>query len=270
MALFAEFIKSDGCNKMTCPNCETLSCYVCKKEIEGYDHFDRNVCHSLPPQRFHASDLDIFQGVENQASSSQRKCPLYDSVDQRHDEEVKDAYWKALAEYERKLDEDGEYPDFVDESASDEDIGLIDEAGEEKEVFDEVGEEIYASNEAGGSIDGVSVSGKDFDLPNEEFRQDLENAIADAEVRVQQARDALESALDQQSQARAIENSLQDRVKKVSFLSRFRSRTHQSRKLSAAKVARESADIEVHAAEQDARLARERLIDLRQQLGAHR
>ena len=28
------------CNKMTCPNCGTLSCYICRKVIVGYDHFN--------------------------------------------------------------------------------------------------------------------------------------------------------------------------------------------------------------------------------------
>lgn len=28
------------CNKMSCPNCMTLSCYVCRKVITGYDHFN--------------------------------------------------------------------------------------------------------------------------------------------------------------------------------------------------------------------------------------
>ena len=29
------------CNKMTCPNCATLSCYICRKVIVGYDHFSQ-------------------------------------------------------------------------------------------------------------------------------------------------------------------------------------------------------------------------------------
>ncbi|KIM37082.1 hypothetical protein M413DRAFT_281321 [Hebeloma cylindrosporum] len=26
---------------MTCPNCRTLSCYVCRKVVTGYEHFDQ-------------------------------------------------------------------------------------------------------------------------------------------------------------------------------------------------------------------------------------
>ncbi|KAG8743746.1 hypothetical protein FRC10_011466 [Ceratobasidium sp. 414] len=35
------FVKESGCNKMTCPKCRSLSCYVCRKVIKGYDHFDQ-------------------------------------------------------------------------------------------------------------------------------------------------------------------------------------------------------------------------------------
>lgn len=34
-------VKESGCNKMSCPYCRCLMCYICKKDItrEGYDHF---------------------------------------------------------------------------------------------------------------------------------------------------------------------------------------------------------------------------------------
>ena len=34
------------CNKMTCPNCQTLSCYICRKVITGYEHFSQVSIHS--------------------------------------------------------------------------------------------------------------------------------------------------------------------------------------------------------------------------------
>ncbi|KAF5313367.1 hypothetical protein D9611_008594 [Ephemerocybe angulata] len=63
-----QFIKEDGCNKMTCPQCGAFSCYVCRKAVAGYDHFDG-------------------------------RCPLYydDSVEERHAQEVEAAYRNALA-----------------------------------------------------------------------------------------------------------------------------------------------------------------------------
>jgi hypothetical protein len=33
------FFKVEGCNKMKCPSCKTLSCYLCRQEIADYTHF---------------------------------------------------------------------------------------------------------------------------------------------------------------------------------------------------------------------------------------
>ncbi|KAG9309994.1 hypothetical protein JVU11DRAFT_10028 [Chiua virens] len=72
------FIKEMGCNKMTCPNCRTVSCYICRKIIDGYEHF------SNPPP---------YSG-----KSDPLKCNLWDPVEQRHDQEVSEAAKRALAE----------------------------------------------------------------------------------------------------------------------------------------------------------------------------
>ncbi|KAG9124036.1 hypothetical protein FRC07_013115 [Ceratobasidium sp. 392] len=77
------FVKDTGCNKMTCPKCRSLSCYVCRKVIKGYDHFDQT-----PP------------GAARRGGQSS-KCPLWDSVDQRHADEVKKAAEAAQEEYRR-------------------------------------------------------------------------------------------------------------------------------------------------------------------------
>ncbi|KAK0491629.1 hypothetical protein IW261DRAFT_1324475 [Armillaria novae-zelandiae] len=84
------FIKEAGCNKMACPNCRTLSCYVCRQVITGYDHFNQQV-----------------PGAPTALKS--KKCLLWDSVDVRHSDEVKAAAERALAEYRR------DHPD-VDEA----------------------------------------------------------------------------------------------------------------------------------------------------------
>ncbi|WVQ94567.1 hypothetical protein IAU59_001647 [Kwoniella sp. CBS 9459] len=36
------YIKDSGCNKIYCSKCHTMSCYICQKQIQGYDHFDQN------------------------------------------------------------------------------------------------------------------------------------------------------------------------------------------------------------------------------------
>ncbi|KAH9856068.1 hypothetical protein C2E23DRAFT_809859 [Lenzites betulinus] len=83
------FVKEMGCNKMTCPNCGSLSCYVCRQLIIGYDHFG-----NPPPYN---------------AKIDPKKCPLWDSsVEGRHSDEVTAAAKAAIEEYKRthpELDE---------------------------------------------------------------------------------------------------------------------------------------------------------------------
>ncbi|KAK0641699.1 ring finger protein [Cercophora newfieldiana] len=63
------FIKEHGCNKMTCsaPGCKNVQCYVCSESCD-YAHFD-----------------DPARG------GKKGQCPLFDSVETRHEEEVKAA-----------------------------------------------------------------------------------------------------------------------------------------------------------------------------------
>ncbi|WVF67056.1 hypothetical protein IAT40_001800 [Kwoniella sp. CBS 6097] len=60
------YIKDTGCNKIHCSKCGTLSCYVCQKQIHGYDHFDQN-----------PSDY--------RAGKTAGKCVLWDSAEAQHD-----------------------------------------------------------------------------------------------------------------------------------------------------------------------------------------
>ena len=48
----SRFVKQDGCNRMTCATsgCGTLSCYLCKDEIAGYEHFCKNMERKSPSQ----------------------------------------------------------------------------------------------------------------------------------------------------------------------------------------------------------------------------
>ncbi|KAJ1309981.1 hypothetical protein OPQ81_006739 [Rhizoctonia solani] len=56
------FMKEAGCNKVNCPKCGTILCYICRQpvsKISPYTHFDRDPdAYHLPPDR--------------------RKCPLWD------------------------------------------------------------------------------------------------------------------------------------------------------------------------------------------------
>ncbi|OJA15761.1 hypothetical protein AZE42_05347 [Rhizopogon vesiculosus] len=69
------FIKERGCNKMTCPNCRTLSCYSCRKVIDGYNHFG--------------------------PVSDKSKCHLWDEIEKRHAEEVERAAKKVIKKLQR-------------------------------------------------------------------------------------------------------------------------------------------------------------------------
>ncbi|KAF5356819.1 hypothetical protein D9756_006828 [Leucocoprinus leucothites] len=76
------FIKESGCNKMTCPNCHALSCYVCRQIITGYEHFNQSRNPSAAS-----------------SSSKPKKCVLWDKdLDAFHANEVKLAADQAMAE----------------------------------------------------------------------------------------------------------------------------------------------------------------------------
>ncbi|KAK3687763.1 hypothetical protein B0T22DRAFT_379066 [Podospora appendiculata] len=70
------FIKENGCNKMTCTRngCHNVQCYVCSKSC-SYDHFN-----------------DASRG------GKPGNCPLFDSTEVRHEDEVRKAQEKALKE----------------------------------------------------------------------------------------------------------------------------------------------------------------------------
>lgn len=72
-----QFIKEYGCNKMTCPSCSNLQCYVCSETLKGYDHFDQ---------------------TPNGDPRPGGKCPLYDNLEQRHEREIRAAEETARAQ----------------------------------------------------------------------------------------------------------------------------------------------------------------------------
>ena len=72
-----QFIKDFGCNKMRCPSCGNMQCYVCSTSLKDYNHFDQG------------------PSGHNQGSG---KCPLYDNVEERHEREVKEAEAAARAQ----------------------------------------------------------------------------------------------------------------------------------------------------------------------------
>ncbi|EPE03610.1 ring finger protein [Ophiostoma piceae UAMH 11346] len=74
------FIKEHGCNKMTCTNagCGNVQCYVCHMSCD-YSHFD-----------------DTTRG------GKKGNCPLFESAEKRHEEEVQAAEARAREEVAKK------------------------------------------------------------------------------------------------------------------------------------------------------------------------
>lgn len=81
------FVKELGCNKMTCTRngCYNVQCYVCSKSC-SYDHFN-----------------DTNRGGKD------GNCPLFESVEERHEEEVRKAEFEAI----RKVRE--EHPEYTED-----------------------------------------------------------------------------------------------------------------------------------------------------------
>jgi TRIAD3 protein (E3 ubiquitin-protein ligase RNF216) len=81
------FVKEEGCNKMTCTRggCFNVQCYVCSKSC-SYDHFNDRARGGKPGN-----------------------CPLFESVEERHQEEVKKAEMEALAKVR------AEHPEYTEE-----------------------------------------------------------------------------------------------------------------------------------------------------------
>ncbi|KAG0374891.1 hypothetical protein BGX24_009800 [Mortierella sp. AD032] len=77
----SRFFKTEGCNKMTCPQCHTIMCYVCKVQIKDYSHFD-NAPAGQP--------------------SKSKLCRLWEDTVQRNNDEVKAAAQKTLQELQNQ------------------------------------------------------------------------------------------------------------------------------------------------------------------------
>ncbi|KAG9454393.1 hypothetical protein H6P81_007297 [Aristolochia fimbriata] len=51
--------RTEGCNKMSCQNCEQYFCYQCNKAIEGYEHFSEGGCVLFTREEIEAWDYEM-------------------------------------------------------------------------------------------------------------------------------------------------------------------------------------------------------------------
>ena len=72
---------------MLCPNCHTLSCYICRQVIWGYDHFS-NICCCPCNISYLWWILHQEQPLPYTGANDPNKCLLWDPVEQRHTDEV--------------------------------------------------------------------------------------------------------------------------------------------------------------------------------------
>ncbi|KAF4335907.1 RING finger (TRIAD) [Fusarium beomiforme] len=86
------FIKEEGCNKMTCTRqgCGNVQCYVCSKSCD-YDHFN-----------------------DERRGGKQGNCPLFESAEERHENEVSEAEKAARKKVLEENPELASAPEFLD------------------------------------------------------------------------------------------------------------------------------------------------------------
>jgi hypothetical protein len=77
-----EFVRIDGCSKMTCSSCKRISCYICQKQAVDYSHFS-----NLSPSSI-VTDPVIL-----------KKCPLYLNESEVEKQCVKNAIRKVFEKY---------------------------------------------------------------------------------------------------------------------------------------------------------------------------
>ncbi|EIW78179.1 hypothetical protein CONPUDRAFT_107947 [Coniophora puteana RWD-64-598 SS2] len=150
------FIKEMGCNKMTCPDCRTISCYTCREVIRGYDHF-----------------------------SNGKKCNLWDSLDgtagpdRRHEAEVAAAREKALEQYRK------DHPDADAHELKAVEVQLAVPGGSKNAGRSGVHQRVP---QAAQGMQHVGQRIRDAEHLMQEAMQQAEQRLQQAEQRIRQAR----------------------------------------------------------------------------------
>ena len=83
------FVKSDGCNKMTC-RCGTKMCYICRQELKGQNPYQH------------------FCQVPHCDHKKCGKCTLYSNAEEDDEQAMREAGLSAAETYRQELQENGE------------------------------------------------------------------------------------------------------------------------------------------------------------------
>jgi hypothetical protein len=77
-----KFYKTEGCNKMACPECHAITCYVCQQDItkQGYGHFNNN---------------------RNPNAAANGKCILFDDTGARNANDINAAHERIMKELQQ-------------------------------------------------------------------------------------------------------------------------------------------------------------------------
>ncbi|CAI5525722.1 unnamed protein product [Closterium sp. Naga37s-1] len=68
--------KSEGCNKMVCPTCNTFFCYRCHERIDGYDHFTEGKCVLFEAAEIEQWEMQMAAMAEAQRHNQRAAPPL--------------------------------------------------------------------------------------------------------------------------------------------------------------------------------------------------
>lgn len=169
-------------------------------------------------------------------TSKKGKCPLFDSADERHDQEVRDAYQKALSDYKRN------HPDV--------------EVGKDLNI-DLPGMPLEALERAVADAEAVA-----------QRASDARASALTAKLGADDKEDALQARVSgsQAGSSRGIGGKKMGALFRLRGLSAEVKMAGLMRQLSAAKNARVTAERRLHDAEESVQQAEERLAELRRQL----
>ena len=99
------FVKEGGCNRMKCPHCGNIQCYLCSQDITDYSHFASDEFGSRCPMNGETTAVLQKQVAEAQEATVQRLLRLQSNL---KDEDIRvDGQMRITASREQELARSG-------------------------------------------------------------------------------------------------------------------------------------------------------------------